>query len=281
MNFKSIVKQITPPFIIDLLQSKKNDLNHSNQKGEAIYWQGNYENWIEAGSYANGYSDKIILEKVKSSLLKVKHGEAVYERDSVLFDKIYYSWPILACLENIALENNNALHLIDFGGSLGSSYFQNRHFLKNLTSLKWIVVEQKHFVDCGKEDFEDAFLKFEYSIEDVLKKQTIHCLLLSGVLQYLPDPFKWIDKLCSYNIQFIILDRTGFINSEEKILTIQNVPEQIYQASYPCWFFNEEELIKRFSFKYDVIVDFKDSFTDPILVNEHPGYWKGFYLNKK
>lgn len=39
--------------------------------------------------------------------LKVKRGEAVFERDSVLFDEIQYSWPVTA-----ALIRNGRLHLL-------------------------------------------------------------------------------------------------------------------------------------------------------------------------
>ena len=39
-----------------------------------------------------------IFEKTKQSLLKVKNGEAVYERDSVLFDKKEYPYAIISSL---------------------------------------------------------------------------------------------------------------------------------------------------------------------------------------
>ncbi|MEO5998770.1 MAG: methyltransferase, TIGR04325 family [Chitinophagaceae bacterium] len=252
-----------------------------NNVVENLMWEGNFESWDEAKSFTRGYDQQVILEKVHSSLLKVKNGEAVYERDSVLFDKIQYSWPQLACLQNIALENNNTLHVIDLGGSLGSSYFQNRHFFNSLDSFKWTVVEQKHFVDAGKRDFEDASLQFEYSVEDALKKNRFHCLLLSNVLQYLPEPFTWISKFCSYNFDYVILDHTGLTSEQNNILTVQNVPVEIYDASYPCWFFNESEILKPFLQKYYLVADFNDSFTNPIKLNGADGYWKGFYLKKK
>ena len=59
---------------------------------------------------------------------KVKNGEAVYERDSVLFDEIQYSWGLLAGLEKAALEHDGKLCVLDFGGSLGSTYYQNKQF---------------------------------------------------------------------------------------------------------------------------------------------------------
>ena len=65
-------------------------------------WSGNYANWEEADSFATGYDDHSILEKCKTALLKVKNGEAAYERDSVLFDKMQYNWALLALLQNLS-----------------------------------------------------------------------------------------------------------------------------------------------------------------------------------
>ena len=70
-----------------------------------------------------------ILDKVLAATLKVKQGQAVFERDSVLFDEIEYSWPLLAGLMWAAASNGGKLNVLDFGGALGSSYYQNRKFL--------------------------------------------------------------------------------------------------------------------------------------------------------
>jgi len=59
----------------------------NNQYG----WQGNDSTWQEAHNASSGYDDDKILHIVKRSLLKVKNGEAVYQRDSVIFDEIQYS----------------------------------------------------------------------------------------------------------------------------------------------------------------------------------------------
>lgn len=54
-------------------------------------WFGNYPTWNDAQKECSGYENKVILEVVKNAILKVKNGEAVYERDSVLFDEIQES----------------------------------------------------------------------------------------------------------------------------------------------------------------------------------------------
>jgi hypothetical protein len=104
---------------------KKNSFKNIKLKIKSIFkkkknngmWQGDYHSWNEALSKTTGYDTEIILEKCKNALLKVKNGEAVYERDSVIFDTIQYSWALLCCLQKVAIENNNNLYIIDFGGS--------------------------------------------------------------------------------------------------------------------------------------------------------------------
>src|SRR3990167_5203275 len=125
-------KKLIPPIILEILK-----------KPSKYGYFGNYKTWQEALNNSIGYDSTAILEKVKNSLIKVKNGEAVYERDSVLFNKIEYSWPVLAGLLWAASQSGNKLTVLDFGGSLGSSYFQNRNFLEHV-NLKWYIVEQEN-----------------------------------------------------------------------------------------------------------------------------------------
>src|SRR5262249_49839600 len=135
---KEILKKLTPPIILDILR-----------KPPSHGFFGNYQNWQLALNNSTGYDNPAILEKVKDSMLKVKSDETVFERDSVILDKAQYPWPLLSTLLLAGLENNNELQVIDFGGSLGSTFFQVRKFLKHF-KLKWQIIEQNNFVDCGK-----------------------------------------------------------------------------------------------------------------------------------
>ncbi|GHV55461.1 hypothetical protein FACS1894216_17850 [Synergistales bacterium] len=61
-------------------------------------WSGDYATWEDALLNSKGYDERSIFEKVLKASISVRDGEAVYERDSVLFDQIEYSWPLLAGL---------------------------------------------------------------------------------------------------------------------------------------------------------------------------------------
>lgn len=264
---KSILKRLIPPIILDSLKNP-----------DPYGYFGNYKNWQDALKNSVGYDSEIILEKVKDSLLKIKNGEAVYERDSKLFDKVEYSWPVLASLLWIASLHNNKLDLIDFGGSLGSSYFQNRSFLKH-TKLSWNVVEQENFVKCGREFFEDNILKFFDTVEQI-KNPENHVFFASSSLQYIESPYSFVENIIKKGFPYIIIDRTAFIKNSERI-TIQKIRPDIYKASYPAWFIDESKFLKLFEKDYDMIADFKSIGAQKINLGDKEGYLHGFIFKKK
>ncbi|MDR2920959.1 MAG: methyltransferase, TIGR04325 family [Tannerella sp.] len=242
-------------------------------------WQGDYKSWQEAEQESIGYDADNILEKVKAALLKVKNGEVVYERDSVVFDKIEYAWEILSALLWIAAQNKGELHIIDFGGSLGSTYFQNKHFLDSLLSVSWNIVEQPNFVEEGKHSFENENLKFYYTMDKCIESSNkkIQGILFSSVLQYLEEPYVVLKEVIEKRFQYIIIDRTGFTFNDKMRLTTQKVHPKIYDALYPCWFFSESVLLNFLSEKgYDLMFDF-----DSLDITNIPAKYKGFVFKLK
>ena len=246
---KLLVKEIVPPFLWKILKK----LNKSEEYG----FFGDYSSWEEAMKDSVGYDSDIILEKVKNSLLQVKEGKAIYERDSVLFDKIEYSFPVLATLLKIALENDGKLSVLDFGGSLGSSYYQCKDFLGDIKELRWSIVEQPNFVECGKQYFENDQLKFYEDIETCFKYERPNVILLSGVIQCLENPYSLVEYIINSNFDYILVDITAFFkNNLHERLTVQKVPPMIYDSSYPAWILNSEKFLGCFLKKYSLITDF-------------------------
>ncbi|MBB6500057.1 methyltransferase, TIGR04325 family [Pedobacter cryoconitis] len=244
-------------------------------------WFGNYSSWEEVMSAADGYDSAGILNKTRDSLLRVKNGKAVYERDSVLFDKIEYPFPLLTCLLRSASLLQRPIHVLDFGGSLGSTYYQARNLTGPEICSSWNIVEQEHYVTTGKKHFEDDYLKFYNSIDDCLQDKKIDLVLLSSSVQYLEAPHAFLEKLAAYNFDFIVFDRTAFHHGKQDRLTLQIVPPEIYKASYPAWFFQEEAFLKHYHQTYRTICEFPSYVEgEAVLSVDHQpiGFNKGFYL---
>ena len=121
---------LVPPLAVRLFQK----LRKKNWE-----YSGVYSSWQEAEKNAGGYDAAEILEKVFSATQKVLAGEAVFERDSVLFYQEEYNIPLLKALFQIARQKGR-LHVLDFGGALGSVFFQNGPLLKAaIKDIEWTV----------------------------------------------------------------------------------------------------------------------------------------------
>jgi putative methyltransferase (TIGR04325 family) len=222
-------------------------------------WKGDYSTWEAAKKEAGSYDDGIILEKVQQAVLKVKNGEAAYERDSVLFDKVEYSWPLIAAIMWLAAKNKGRLTVADFGGSLGSSYFQNKIFLDELADLKWCVIEQSHFVQSGNVHFKNEQLEFYESLDHcIAERGTPNILVLSCVLPYLEKPYEFLDKISTNEISHIIIDNTYFNYENRDRICVQIVPPDIYEASYPCWLLSHQHVIQSFQKHYRILSEHKN-----------------------
>lgn len=237
------LRKFVPPIVKDFYK------RHISKYG----WFGDYASWGDAVNASKGYDSVNILQKVKESLLKVKNGTAEYERDSVLFDKKEYSAPVLAGL--LLAKKKDSLSVVDFGGSLGTTYFQNKEILDQIKNVRWSIIEQENFIDCGKENFEDKRLKFYKNFKECLEKEKPNILILSSVLQYLEKPYEFIETILKENFEYILIDRTPFVEGKDRI-TVQKVNPKIYRASYPCWFFNKRQMINIFLKKYSLVESF-------------------------
>ena len=229
---KDLAHDWLPPALVRLLR---------RARGKGIRFKGDFATWEETSTRCTGYDAEEILARVLAATLKVKHGEAAFERDSVLFDEIEYSWPVLAGLMWAAARNGGRLNVLDFGGALGSGYFQNRKFLLALPEVRWNVVEQAHYVEAGQMHIQDEQLRFYKSIEECLTINQPNVVLLSSVLQYLESPIDFIRKLNMVGATCLVIDRTPFSSNGKDRLVVQEVPAAIYSASYPMWIFSLPE----------------------------------------
>jgi|SRR5882724_267351 len=246
-SFKAMARDWLPPAVHRWVRRRRVG---------AIRFEGAFTTWEEACAHSTGYDAESILAKVLAATIEVKRGTAVFERDSVLFDKTEYAWPVVAGLLGTAARNGGFLNVLDFGGSLGSSYFQNRDLLKTLPIIRWNVVEQAHYVKAGQTYIQDEQLRFYPSIHECLAENKVNVILLSSVLQYLSNPASLLLSLQAMEADALILDRTIINHSISDRIYVQHVPPSIYSASYPCRSLSESRLLALTSDHYQLDVDF-------------------------
>lgn len=248
--------------------------------GRGIKFQGNYATWQEATEHAAGYSSPEISARLLDVALKVLNGEIAFERDGVEFREYDPPFPLLAILLRIVAENNGNLVVLDFGGGMGSQYFQCQPWLNAAASVKWIVVEQASVVDAAQRHLTTDNLSFMYTVDEALAQCSPTVVLFSGVLQYLAEPFSLLAKILSSNIPNLIIDRTPFTSRATGKIVVQRVPKNIIESSYPAHLFSKQEFFDILFDKYRLECEFQaiDGRIGSVL---SPVDFLGFYFRSK
>ena len=199
--------------------------------------------WDQAQRQSTGYAAGNIVDRVAAATREVVAGRALYERDSVLFHTWDFPYQIVAALLDSALAHDGRLDVIDVGGSLGSTYRQCLPFLRHVPHLRWHVVEQAGFVEAGRREFSSVQLQFWHAAQEVPLDGPPCFVLLSSVLQYLPEPDQMLQSLLRLPASHLLIDRTPMSALATHRLCVQHVPRSIYEASYPCWVLSRSKLL--------------------------------------
>lgn len=237
---KQIIKALTPPALLQL--------RHLVQPFYGI--KGDFASWEEAEAFLRdrglkNYEADNILQTVWESIRQVREGNALFERDGVLFYEQAYNYPLLAALLYALRNLGGDVDILDFGGSLGSTYYQNRELLSAASNeVRWSIVEQEKFVRLGQEKLPE--ISFFTTIDEFLAAgKSPDLLLLSSVLQYFDDPYAYVAQMLKANFQYIIIDRTFFnFDTDKDRLAIQYVSPEIYEAQYPVWLLSYEKMMR-------------------------------------
>ena len=183
------------------------------------------------------------------------------------------------------LRGGGQLCVLDFGGSLGSTFFQTRKLLTPF-ACRWHIVEQPHFVEAGRLHVPE--IEFHESIESYLAEgNRADVLFLSGALQYFDCPYDYLERMLAGQFQYILVDRCFFNDREpnKDRLAIQTVPPSIYPAEYPAWMLSWERVRERIEREgYEEVMQW-ESFDRMPVKETDGGRWilpsRGFLMERQ
>lgn len=202
----------------------------------SLHFTGPYQRWSEAVAAGGSYADPDILARVAKAARAVRDGQAAFERDGLLFKDPAPDPIFVTELTRLARKHApGPLTVFDFGGSLGSTFYQHRGFLSDLCPLRWHIVEQPHFAALGRQEFESEGLRFFDSIDEALTAGPPALVIASSVFPYLESPWPVIERLAALPAAAWIVSRTAFCSDDPDNLFVQHVPPSIYRANYPLW----------------------------------------------
>ena len=117
------LKPLTPPLVWNLARK----LTRSTPARPRFL--GPVPSWDQALRASDGWDAPPIIAKTLAAALMVRDGRAASERDGIARDRVLYSPTLLAALCMALAKGHQHLRVIDFGGSLGTHYFQHRTLL--------------------------------------------------------------------------------------------------------------------------------------------------------
>lgn len=204
-------------------------------------YSGHYATWEEAQADASADEPDAMIERTAEATAAVRDGEAAYEQDSVVMAAAPRETAhLLDAIRAAAAWNDNRVHVVDFGGGLGSKYFWARRTLGLGVELRWTVVELDRHVTYGRDRFASDTLAFERAIEVV--PLPVDVVVCDSALQYLPDPAEGASALARTGAQAIVLDRLPYAASGRAEVTLQRIEASIYEAALPSWLLDEREI---------------------------------------
>jgi len=216
------------------------------------WFRCSYSSWAEARAASSGYDDSAVLARVLAATRKVRAGSASWERDGWAFDSPELNLPLVSALRLAAEECGGKLDVVDFGGSLGSTWWQHRAALDKMAAVRWHVVEQPHYVAIADE-FSNHVLTFHQSIDEALKTCEPMFVLFSSVLPYVEDPMALLAKAVSRGFRHIVIDRTPLVRKQGGRLAVQFTPSSLGGGSYPVWLFARDELLAPLRTNYALV----------------------------
>jgi putative methyltransferase (TIGR04325 family) len=237
-------QRVLPPILWNALRQAS---------GRTLRFDGPYPDWSGALARCEGFESPEILQQVRAATLEVINGEAAFEQDGIAFRDAKEPGAALASLLLAAACDGGELSVLDFGGALGSHYLRWRPFLDAVPTLRWCVVEQPHFVSCGRELFGAKEAPVFVERIAAAAEYRPNAVLASSVLQYLSEPHAALSELLSLAPRVIVVDRTPFSLGDRDMILRQRVPASIYRASYPMWLFSWPEFARRLEAEYDLI----------------------------
>lgn len=243
------------------------------------WFRGDYATWAEARAASEGYEADAILARVLAATQEVRAGRAVFERDGVLFHTPEPDGPLLRALDEVRRRCRDSLRVLDFGGSLGSTYWRHRKDLPSGDTLVWDVVEQPGFVAAGRAHLSGERLRFFSDVREAGAAAHHDVLLCSCVLQYLEDPDRVLAEWLRTDIPYLLLNNLPLHADGPDRLRVQHVPPSIYPGSYPVRFFNRADFLARLEPDYEVLSEFASEAVWPVDAGMYPS--TGLLLRRK
>ena len=192
---------------------------------------GHYRTWEEALRATGPYRPEmaVLIESVR----KYRDGEPSFLNRYDPSSRVIW-YPLLAGLLTASARCEGRLSVLDFGGSLGQTWFGLAFALRYLPhAATWCVVDQHECVDAGARSFQSERLRFYGTVAEAASKHKLNTVVCSGTVQCLDRPYDTLDMLARLRLPNVILDRTVISKDDTERIMRQHTPADMGGDVHP------------------------------------------------
>ncbi len=216
--------------------------------------QGAYLSYDAAMADATGYDSPVVSQQVEQATRAVLEGRALYERDGTAFAS-RPDLPIHAALKTLINAHST---IADVGGGLGGLYINAPELFPR--GCRYLVLEQATMVLAGRQLASDYCLPIKFLDAEQDPLPTVDILILSSVLQYLPDPWGTsVDLLKRCQPRSVIVDRTAVRRGDSRWFVQTNPGYYEHPVTYPIQVLDRDRLRRSFP-GYQLKREWRNSF---------------------
>ena len=181
-------------------------------------WEGVYETWEQAPVDDAVFSSKIWVEKTIERTKKTLESYQAYGDAPPISFIHETALPLAATM--ISIDDEKPLRVLDYGGGMGTGFFQVKTGLSNQKLIEFHIVEDKAVCLQGRELLSNyPSLHFHQTIPSL--PEPLDIIHLGSSLQYIGDWVELIKSLVALRPQYLILTDV-FAGDTRSFVTIQN-----------------------------------------------------------
>ncbi len=223
MSYKSIIKKLIPPIILELFR----------KKDSKYIWEGIYNHRLDVPTINAGYDNEnrinYLIKDAQLALIQSKKNQFKgFER--------HIAFGLIASLVN---KKDGMVRVLDFGGGAGTGFVQLISTLINRKNIQYDIVElYKTCLACENLFPEEIGVKFINTIPN--KRNYFDIVYACSSLQYIDNYQDLLFQLANLNANYLLISDLPAGN----IPTYASKQLNLHGQVLAYWFFNVNEIIQ-------------------------------------
>jgi putative methyltransferase (TIGR04325 family) len=241
MRFRRIIKQITPPVVIQLTRSLIEEINQNGPEWE--YISDNWEN-----STVKGWNTQSILDvykekwpKYASSIIRPNPLRASHESDLSSQNDIAYHNAAMcfAYALTLASRNKSSISVLDWGGGIGHYYLLMQSLIPELEIL-YHCKDVPVLANYGKSLFPEA----RFYDDDTCFDRTYDFVFASTSLHYSQHWQTTLQNLANATTGYLFVTGLPIVQNSNSFIFVQRPYKYGYNTEYTGWCLNRSQFLQ-------------------------------------